>query len=361
MVLAMKSIHSRLEGWRSKLPEVLGGVSVVSDLVVRERADSKWATEVDLRVGSAARLLLVATEATGQPRHVRSAAAQLFRAVAQSGARAYGVLVAPFLSPQSRAILRADGLGWLDLAGNLLLSFDTMHLEIDVAQRDPFATPRRQRSLFAPRSARVLHELLSNAGPWKVVQLAERAGVSLGQVSNVRRQLLDKEWAVVDPAGGIRLVRPAAVLDAWRDAARPPEAALLGYTVLHGSQLEERLQLLFAAAEQQGAQVMFAGHSVARRIAPYVRQAGEYFYADAAGTELVRRELELVAVDRGESITIYQAPDPGIWSQAAAVPPGMRSAGAVQTYLDLWCSGERGREAADHFRREMALPVVDDR
>jgi hypothetical protein len=51
---------------------------------------------------------------------------------------------------------------------------------------------------------------------WRVTELAEIAGVSLGHVSNVRTSLLDREWAQVSDRG-LFLSEPDALLNAWRD------------------------------------------------------------------------------------------------------------------------------------------------
>jgi len=335
--------------------EVISVREEPSDL--REQIDAR----VDLRVASKSWTLLLETKSSGQPRHVREAAASLRRALASERGQAYGVFVAPFLSAQSQEILRSEGLGWLDLAGNTRLSFGGLHIEIERAQRDPFATKRAQQSLFAPKSARVLRAMLADRGPWKVMDLSEHAGVSLGQVSNVRRLLLDKEWAEVDPAGGMRLRRADAVLDAWREAARPPVVVARAYTVAHSKDLDTQLRLLFGRAPLEGARVLLAGHSVARRLAPFARVAGEFFYADDKGLDLIERHFKLAPTDKGENITVFSAPDDGLWTESIDRPQGMKSAGLIQTYLDLWSTGERGREAAEHFRRElMASYLVSD-
>ena len=189
-----------------------------------------------------------------------------------------------------------------------------------------------------------------------MTELAEHAGVSLGQVSNVRRRLLDQEWAEIDPSGGLRLRQPGAVLDAWREAARAPVVATRAYTLVHGKEIDTQLRLLFVQARLLDARVVLASHSVARRLAPFARVAGEFFYADDKGLNLIERHLKLAPTEKGENITVFHARDEGLWAEALDRPQGMRSASLVQTYLDLWTTGERGREAAEHFRRELMDP-----
>ncbi|WP_246724854.1 hypothetical protein [Rhizobium leguminosarum] len=66
--------------------------------------------------------------------------------------------------------------------------------------------------MFKPKSAQILRTLLRDIHrSWRVVDLAEASDVSLGLVSNVRSELVDREWAEIS-GGGVQLVRPDALL-----------------------------------------------------------------------------------------------------------------------------------------------------
>ncbi len=313
--------------------------------------------EIQLVVHGVHWKLLVETKSSGEPRNIREAAWSLQRALKNMPGRTYGVVAAPFLSTASQEILREGGFGWLDMAGNCCLSFDSIHIEIEKSAKNPFSTKRSQRSLFALKSARVLRILLANPGPWKVADLAARAGVSLGQVSKIRQALLEKEWATIARGAGMQVHHPDAVLDAWRDAARPPTIAMRGYTLAHGKGLDTQLTSLFEQAKCADAKIQLASYSVARRMAPFARVAGEFFYADPRGTELIEQHLQLEPAAKGENIRIYSPVDDMMWDEGIALPNDLRGTSVVQTYLDLWNSGDRGREAAEHFRHEIIEPV----
>ena len=245
-------------------------------------------------------------------------------------------------------------MGWLDLAGNARIAFPRLHVEINKTERDPWATKRVQRSLFYPKSARLLKLLLAHPGrSWRVAELAEAAGVSVGQVSNVRQALAEREWGVADAAEGLRLVQPGALLDAWRDAGEKPAVVQLpGYTLLNGAALQTALLGAFADAEENGARLLLASHSVARRVAPFLRVAGEFLYADAAGLALLQNHLQLQRAPTGANVTVYAAADEGLWQEHMPLGTGLQGTGPVQTYLDLHAGGERSQEAAEHWRAE---------
>lgn len=351
---------SILQAWPGLLRQVLAQVPIVQGLSVQAEmgADGdgqRLDGQADFTVQGEPHRLLIECKTTAQPRQVRGAVSQLARAVSRSPVPCQGVLAAPFVSPASRAILAEAGLGWLDLAGNARIALPRLHVEISKAERDPTATRRVQRSLFYPKSARLLKLLLAQPGrAWRVADLAEAAGVSLGQVSNVRQALVEREWATADAAQGLRLVQPGALLDAWRDAGEKPAAVKLpGYTLLNGAALQAALQAAFAEAAQRGAHLLLASHSVARRAAPFVRVAGEFFYADAAGLAILQDQLKLQRAHTGANVTVYAAHDDGLWQAPMPLSAGLQGTGPVQTYLDLWGGGERSREAAEHWRAEL--------
>jgi len=352
--------------WPNRLRELLAASPIVQDVVIATepagepggfRADG----EVHFRIADESHRLVIECKSSGQPRHVRDAMSQLGREITRSHELTRGLVVAPFLSLASRALLAESGMGWLDLAGNARIVFPRFFLEISMANRDPFATKRAHRSLFSPKSARLLQLLLLRPQAWKVVDLATEAGVSVGQVSNVRKALIDREWAQTEAGEGFHLTKPNALLDAWRDdGVQAPTLLKRAYTLQHGAGLDSAIDQAFAVAAASGAKLRLASHSVARRVAPFARVSGEFFYADAAGLQLLENHLQLVPTDKGENATIYRAKDDGLWMEPINLQSEIKGTGLIQTYLDLLASGERGREAAEHWRAEKITPILTE-
>jgi len=55
---------------------------------------------------------------------------------------------------------------------------------------------------------------------------------------------------------------------------------------------------------------------------------------------------------KGENVVVTVPKDLGLLRDTVEPAPGAVCTRAVQTYLDLWVSGERGQEAAQHLRQE---------
>ena len=352
--------HEVETGWPDALRQLLAASPIVADLTIDARPrDGGPDGHAEFSIDGAPCHLIIESKSSGQPRQVRNAMGQLGPALLRASGLTRGLVVAPFISPASRRLLEESNIGWLDFAGNARIVFPRLHLEIHKADRDPFATKREQRSLFFPKSARLLKLLLHKPFlPWKVVELAGQAGVSMGQVSNVRRALIEREWASAESGEGFRLTQPDALLDAWRDdGMHAPSVVLRGHTLMHGRALETAIEEVFVEAARHQSHVLLASHSVARRLAPYARVAGEFFYAAPVGIELLKKHLAISPVDKGENVTVFRPSDEGLWNETSDLGTQVQGTGPIQTYLDLLSTGERGREAADHWRAEKIRPL----
>ena len=287
-------------------------------------------------------------KSNGQPRHVRAALLDLRKYAASFGRGATPVFIAPYLSSEAQALCREHDVGFLDLEGNARLAFGNVFIERLVSSK-PVSARRELKSIFKPKSAQVLRVMLRDpARVWRVVELAENAGVSLGHASNVRTGLQDREWGQVSEKG-LFISKPDRLLDAWRDAYDPPVGKRLSfYTVLYGRAFEDAARQCLGTHSGKAA---FASFSAAHWLAPFGRTGTQYFYADDAGLERLKEYLKLSPSPKGENVVVTLPKDDGLFRDAVEPAPGAVCTSAVQTYLDLWGAGERGKEAAEHLRQ----------
>jgi hypothetical protein len=310
-----------------------------------------------VQAGNDAWRLACEVKAMAQPRQARSAVLEMKDYLKALGdPKVYPVLLAPFISPDSAEICRQAGVGCADFAGNCYLVFGTVFIEQSGAS-NPKAQKRGLRSLFSPKAARILRCLLREPHRiWRVKELEEKAEVSLGQVSNVRQALLEREWAEAR-SDGLVMRRADALLDAWRGAyekRRPLRNRY--YTLLRGDALEQAIRAALNAAGQ-GECALLASFSAAHWQAPFARYPSQVFYADETGESILQQWLQLEPVSKGENVIIERPTDEGILADRDEPAPGIWCTGLVQTYLDLCSSGERGVEAAEHLRQTRIAPL----
>ncbi len=305
-------------------------------------------------------ILVCEVKHSAQPKQLREVVEQL-KSYMRRDERTYGVIIAPYLSPQTKKLLEGEGVGYVDLQGAARLAFDTVYIETppESPKRAKAEDRRQLRSVFGLKSARVMRALLKHplGKSWRVVELATVAKVSVGQVSHVRRFLIDQEWAEADPNNhGFRVERPGDILDAWRDVyskSRPNRTNY--YTVLSGRARQEALRQALEEAGQ-GRDALLSSYSAANWMAPYARYNTERLVATFAGEAILQKHLQLEQTVRGENVSVERPKDDGLFDDRLDIS-GMWCTGLIQTYLDLWISGDRGREGAEHLRRTKIEPL----
>lgn len=303
---------------------------------------------IDLKTQDGSPLrIVVEVKTSGQPRLAREAANQLLR-LRKVFPDAYRVFMAPYISPQAAEICAEEGVGYLDLAGNCLLAFGQVYIRRE-GIRNPFVQKRSLRSLYAPKSSRVLRVLMMHTSDWwKTQALADEAGVSLGQVSNVKKQLLDREW-IVESDEGFRLTDPEALLQDWSE----------GYTYRKNTvrdfyAMKDTGEVEISLAEvcrDLGISYAFTGFSGARRVAPTVRGQRAMAYVSAISKELLAR-VGLKEVPSGANASLMLPYDEGVYYEAKEVD-GLKVVCPVQLYLDLKGFKGRGEEAAEAVRKQV--------
>ena len=349
-----ESMNSLEHQAAEKLKQLLGRVPAIKleDMQPEEiSGDSGPDFGVCLRAFGCSRTLVCELSANGQPRHVRNGLFQLRNYVANNRGKLVPIFIAPYLSTDSQSLCREHEVGFFDLHGNAFISFDGIYIERLVASAPP-AEKRKLKSLFAPKAAHVLLVMLRDPErAWRVAELAKASDVSLGHASNVRVALFDREWTLVG-SDGISLAKPSALLDAWLDNYEAPAGKKLGYyTPLHGRAFEEavRKALRWEAGKAHAA---LASYSAANWLAPYARTGKSFFYADDIGLEKLKNELQLSSASKGENVEIALPKEKWLFNDTVEPVPGFICTSPVRTYLDLAAAGERGREAAEHLRRE---------
>jgi len=277
----------------------------------------------------------------GQPRYARQAVNQLLRYLDQVP-NAYGVFIAPFISPRAAEICQDANIGYIDFAGNSHLSFLQVYIHKE-GNPNPFTEKRYLRSLYTPKAERILRVLLvSGPKKWKVAELAAEAGVSLGQVSNVKKLLTDREWVDVQSIG-FSLTSPLELLKEWAGSYNFRRNQIAEhYTMLGVTDFEYKLG---EVCLQKNISYGLTGFSGAARMAPMVRYQRVMAYIQD-DLDRLKQELELKSVSSGANVMLMTPYDEGVLYASADVAD-LKIVSPVQVYLDLIGYRGRGEEAAE--------------
>ena len=317
-------------------------IRVKSERERGRRRDDGADIVLNLRTKAGSSSLIIAeVKTTGQPRLAREAVNQLLR-LRSEYPDAYGVFVAPYVSPEAAEICRKDGIGYLDLAGNCRLSFDQVFISRE-GFSNKFTQRRDLRALYAPKATRVLRALLmSKAKWWKTQALADEVGVSIGQVANVKKNLLDREW-VADGKEGFRLANPQALLREWANNYTYRKNTVRDFYAMGETDHVEAA--IATECCELGIEYAFTGFSAARRVAPTVRGQRAMAFVSTI-SEALLKQAGLKEVSSGANVSLLVPYDEGVFYMASEVD-SMKTVCPIQLYLDLKSYKGRGDEAAE--------------
>jgi hypothetical protein len=337
----------------SALRTCLRGIPVLKIAAV-ERVGDQAACHPDLvaevETPAGKQTLLVEARQSGQPRITREAIDTLRRCrAAYPGA--YGVVLAPYVSPLAAKICAEEEVGYLDLSGNCRLFFGGVYVERE-GKPNRFTEKRLLRSLYSIRASRVVRVLLTHPRrAWTVSELASEADVSLGLAWKVKQLLLDREWTVADK-GRVLLTKPVDLLSEWaRNYSFRRNDAQDYYSMDPAATVEARLGAL---CSDRGIRYALTAFSAASRLAPAVRHQRTFAYVDNSAEE-VAEELGLRKVATGANVTILKPYDAAVFYDSRPFN-GSQIASPIQVYLDLVGFKGRGEEAAEAILREVIQP-----
>lgn len=289
-------------------------------------------------------LLVAEIKNSGQPRYVNEAVNQLKVYQNGMGNDTYGVVLAPYISERSARICKENNLGYADLAGNCYLSFSSVFIQRE-GNPNPYTQERELKSLFYPKSERILRVLLT-AGPkdWLTEELADEANTSLGQVSNVKKYLGNQGWLDKETKK-LRLQNPFELLAAWAENYTFRKNEVLEYYSLKSP--AETEDLLSNTCQELGLRLSLTGFSGGARYVPMVRYQRVMAYLED-GFDQVASDISLKPVTSGANVMLLKPYDSGVFYNSRLVED-TPVVSPIQAYLDLNSYRGRGEEAAQEI------------
>jgi len=303
---------------------------------------------VKFTMGTHQHTLVLEVNSMGQPKQIREAVTRLGE-IRRELPAAYPVATATYISPQSGTILRRNNFGFVDLSGNCYLALENVLIE---KEGKPNVQPSRRplRSLFAPRATRVVRVLLAEPQRvWRLEELARTSAVSIGHAHNVVKRLGELAWAERDEHHRIRLGKPADLLEAWCDSYAYTLNEVT--TFFAPERVTRRLMAeLAGVAEAEGRRYALTMHSGASLVAANVRVPAMHCYVEG-DPAVVGAALGLRPAEREGTVHVLSPYDQGVF-HGLLEKGGFKVVSLPQLYADLVHYERRGREQAEHLRRE---------
>ncbi len=331
----LRDIFPGAKSWDERADVPIG--SQTADVVVR------------FRLGEQEHLLVLEVCSLGQPRQIRAAVTRLGE-IRRELPAAYPLAVAVYIGPQSARILRANGLGYLDLSGNCYLAFDNVLIEKE-GKRNIRPSTRPLRSLFAPRATRVVRVLLTDPGhTWRLEELARAAEVSLGHSHNVVKRLEELAWVERDDRQRIRLTKPTDLLENWGESYSYRDNDALSYFVPERAS-RKLMADVAGAATAAGRRYAFTLNAGLSLVAPHSRIAAVHCYLEGDPTPVASALGLRPATETEGTLHLLAPSDPGVFHRTLE-KSGLKVVCVPQLYVDLLRYERKGAEQAEHLRRE---------
>jgi hypothetical protein len=273
-------------------------------------------------------MLAVETKTLLDPRDVPAIAERM--GDRRSNKEATGVVLARYLSPRAREGLERAGLSYLDATGNLSVHLDDPAIVLQGvgADRDPWRSPDRPvSSLRGLPAARVVRALVERRPPWKVRELAEVSGASLGSTARTVDFLAREALLTRDDEKRIVEVDWTGLLERWAtDYAIDRKRRIAWSFAPRGAASVERI------AAGLGAGYAISGSLAARRFAPYAEPRLALLYVEDLSEATTA--LDLTEAPDANNVLLVEPRDDLPFVRTSVID-GVRYAALGQVVADL--------------------------
>lgn len=320
----------------SVLKELLGRVPVVEDIQIADESEHGFTVILQER-GSGSFEIHVTCLKRAVPSSVKEV-------VSQSNGQLYCIIMAPYISDASAKICETYGVGYCDLSGNCLIQMDSIYIS-NKGNPNRYPVENHAKTIFkssAKITSLILRELMKDVSKrWKIKELAEKVGCSIGMVSRVKTYLCEQSWAVMD-SSGLHITDAESLMKEWSRAYEIPEA-ISCYTIESIPRFEEKC---YAAYRNNGVSLCLTGFSGGVRYAPVVRYTKAHVWVDRKDITDFLNLTECKKVDSGANVTAYIADSDEVFVDCREINQS-RVASPVQVYLDCMQLKGRGEEMAE--------------
>jgi hypothetical protein len=260
------------------------------------------------------------------------------------------LLVVPYMGEMGRRLCEENETAWLDLSGNAHIKAPGLFINVE-GKPNRFKSPGRPPNLFAPKSARIVRQLLIQ--PDRALtqrELSKAADLDEGYTSRIVHRLEETGLIVRDEEGLLKPKDPEHLLDAWHETYDFMRHRIMRGHVASRSG-EELLDKIAGVLEKQAPGYAATGLGAAWLYSHFANFRLATFYLPHAPGDELFNALGFREDEKGANTWLVMPNDEGVL-HGSEVREGIRCVHAVQVYLDLKGHPERSSEAASRLRQD---------
>jgi len=282
----------------------------------------------------------------GTPTLLKPVIQQVSRA--STNAAEFPALIAPRFSTGALELCSQSGISCFDLTGRVLINCKQAHINHPSNPSERIV----DASIFSGKSAQVIRVLLANPTRiWKIRELGKEAQASIGLVSLVTQGLVQRGWVNVERGrGGIHLISPEGLVDAWREQYIPDVTTTSNlFSVDDSEEVETRLAKM---CEQLNLPYAFTGTSAATLLSDThaQHQVSLYVYPATVPLKILAESAALTRFTKTPGNIFIHSTHNTAFLYGASKVSQVWVVHPIQAYLDLWINPEE-RPLATIFRK----------
>ncbi|MCL6003448.1 MAG: type IV toxin-antitoxin system AbiEi family antitoxin [Candidatus Thermoplasmatota archaeon] len=314
---------------------------------IQKEVPTERTVRVDLIIkvafGKSERTLVVEVKNIGEPKIAESAIAEL-KTIVNSFPNAYPVFAAPYLSERTRQICILEGVGYIDLTGNVYLNFGS--ILIDKTSKNITKIERENnRSILSNKATRVIRALLENQNQEKrIVDLARECNMSSAGVYYVLNGLELKGYVLKDERKKVKVIQPRRLLTDWGRNWTVEKSSSERYFSF-ARDTDSIMEEISISSKKVGYKYYLTGMAGASLVSPFVRYNDVWLYGIGDKDALIA-DLDLRPVPSGGNVVILNAYDEGVYMGSRTIR-GLSVVSNVQLFVDLYSYPARGQEQAE--------------
>jgi len=270
------------------------------------------------------------------------------KATAGSHHDAVPVLAARYLSPQRQSMCRDEGICFIDLSGNVFITYKSFYIE-KTGFQNKFPEERRGRYPFSDKASLIIRAMLKGGEYlWGVRELAQTTHLDPGYVSRMARELEDRNY-ILRVNSRLKVRDPEGILDDWVRNYNLKRNKIFGYFLMAANTVEilQKIRSLKIPDSVDYALSVQAGASL---IAPYAAfQEVHMYVADEKVLAYIEKQLKLNKAERGANFVLMLPYYKHSVFYDSRTVKKLRVVSDIQLYLDLHGYPIRGLEQAEHL------------
>ena len=269
------------------------------------------------------------------------------------------VVVAQYLSEGKREACKKEGIDYIDLSGNILLSFENLYIE-RVGFPNRFPEERRGRSPFSDKASLILRLLLSQKNRlWGIRELAGNLDLDPGFVSRMARELENRNYAA-RVNSKVRIRNAKSILEDWVREYNYKKNRESRFFCL-AKRPEEIIAKLSGADIPSGIPYALGLQAGSSLISPYAVFDSVHIYGrNQQAINYFKKQLDLEEVRQGENVVLMLPYYKNSVFYGRQKAKNLWVVSDLQLYLDLYNYPIRGLEQAEHLFEKRLSSIIKE-